>query len=105
MIPQLLDIYQRWLRPIQIHHAAFTTMEGMAEFAVQNILKDDKDFQNYLVTFANTDITTYQIRKSMGKDFTEVVFAKLGKDTYRVLIEKPPTTKELKNPESYLQKL
>jgi hypothetical protein len=41
----------------------------------------------------------------MGKDFTEVVFAKLGKDTYRVLIEKPPTTKELKNPESYLQKL
>jgi len=105
MIPQLLGIYQRWLRPIQIHHAAFTTMEGMAEFAVQNILKDDKDFQNYLVTFANTDITTYQIRKSMGKDFTEIIFAKLGMDAYRTLIENPPTTKELKNPESYLQKL
>ena len=105
MIPQLLDIYQRWLKPIQIHHAAFTTMEGMAEFAVQNILKDDKDFQNYLVTFANTDITTYQVRKSMGKDFTEAVFAKLGKNTYRTLIEKPPTTRELKNPEIYLQRL
>ncbi|HSF27887.1 MAG TPA: hypothetical protein VLA53_02545, partial [Nitrosopumilaceae archaeon] len=105
MIPQLLDIYQRWLKPIQIHHAAFTTMEGMAEFAVQNILKDDKDFQNYLVTFANTDITTYQIRKSMGKDFAEAVFAKLGKDTYRTLIENPPTTRELKNPEVYLQRL
>jgi len=34
MIPQLLAIYQRWLKPIQTHHAAFTTMEGMAEFAV-----------------------------------------------------------------------
>lgn len=105
MIPLLLDIYQRWLKPIQIHHAAFTIMEGMAEFAVQNILRDDTDFQNYLVTFANTDITTYQIRKSMGKDFTEAVFAKLGKNTYRTLIENPPTTRELKNPEIYLQRL
>ena len=105
MLPQLLDIYQRWLNPIQAHHAAFTTMEGMAEFAVQNILKDDMDFQNYLEAFANTDITTYQIRKSMGKDFTEHVFAKLGKNTYRTLIENPPTTRELKNPESYLKRL
>ena len=105
MIPQLLDIYQRWLKPIQIHHAAFTIMEGMAEFAVQNILNNDKDFQNYLVTFANTDITTYQVRKSMGKDFTEAAFAKLGKNTYRTLIENPPTTRELKNPEIYLQRL
>lgn len=104
MIPQLLDIYQRWLKPIQIHHAAFTTMEGMAEFAVQNILKDDKDFQNYLVTFANSDITTYQVRKSMGKDFTEAIFAKLGKNTYCTLIKNPPTTRELKNPEIYLQR-
>jgi hypothetical protein len=105
MLPQLLDIYQRWLGPIQIHHAAFTTMEGMAEFAVQNILKDDQDFHNYLVTFANTDITTYQVRKSMGKDFTEFVFAKLGKSTYRTLINNPPATRELKNPERYLQRL
>ena len=105
MLPQLLDIYQRWLMPIQTHHAAFTTMEGMAEFAVQNILKDDIDFQNYLEAFADTDITTYQIRKSMGKDFTEHVFAKLGKNTYRILIENPPTTRELKNPESYLKRL
>lgn len=105
MVPQLLEIYQRWLQPIQIHHAAFTTMEGMAEFAVQNILKEDKDFQNYLVTFANTDITTYQIRKSMGKDFTEYVFTKLGKNTYQTLINNPPTTRELKDPERYLHRL
>ncbi|MHB8545889.1 MAG: hypothetical protein ACYDAJ_03905 [Nitrosotalea sp.] len=104
MIPQLLDIYQRWLKPIQAHHAAFTTMEGMAEFAVKNILRDDQDFKNYLVTFANSDISTYQIRKSMGTDFTEHVFAKLGTDTYKTLIANPPTTRELKNPESYLNR-
>jgi len=104
MLPQILDIYQKWLKPIQTHHAAFTTMEGMAEFAVQNILKDDKDFQNYLVNFANADISTYQIRKSMGKDFMDTVFAKHGKNTYRILIDNPPTTKELKNPEFYLQR-
>ncbi|MDE1876059.1 MAG: hypothetical protein KGH86_04440 [Thaumarchaeota archaeon] len=104
MIPQLLDIYQRWLKPIQAHHAAFTTMEGMAEFAVKNILKDDQDLKNYLVTFANSDISAYQIRKSMGTDFTEYIFAKLGKDTYKTLIANPPTTRELKNPESYLNR-
>src|SRR5579885_3507417 len=103
MIPQLLDIYQRWLGPIQQHHAAFTVMEGMAEFAVRNILKDDKDFQNYLVTFANSDISSYQVRKSIGMDFTEYVFNRLEKDTYKTLIQKPPTTGELKNPEKYLK--
>jgi hypothetical protein len=104
MIPQLLDIYQRWLKPIQAHHAAFTTMEGMAEFAVKNILKDDQDFKNYLVTFANSDISSYQVRKSIGTDFTEHIFAKLGKNTYKTLIANPPTTRELKNPESYLNR-
>ena len=105
MIPQLLDIYQRWLKPIQIHHAAFTIMEGMAEFAVRSILKDDRDFHNYLITFANTDISSYQVRKSMGMDFTEYVSSKMGKDTYKKLIDNPPTTRELKNPESYLKRI
>jgi hypothetical protein len=104
MIPQLLDIYQRWLKPIQAHHAAFTIMEGMAEFAVKNILKDDQDFKNYLVTFANSDISSYQVRKSIGTDFTEHVFSKLGSNTYKTLIEHPPTTRELKDPESYLNR-
>jgi len=105
MLPKLHDIYQRWLKPIQVHHAAFTAMEGMAEFALQNILKNDKDFQNYLVTFAKTDISSYQIRKSIGRDFTEFVFAKLGGDTYPTIIANPPTTRELKNPEIYLKRL
>jgi len=104
MIPQLLDIYQRWLKPIQAHHAAFTTMEGMAEFAVKNILREDQDLKNYLITFANSDISSYQVRKSMGTDFTEHIFAKLGQDTYKTLIANPPTTRELKNPESYLNR-
>lgn len=105
MIPQLLDIYQRWLKPIQTHHAAFTAMEGMAEYAVRNILKDDKDFQNYLVTFANSDISSYQVRKSIGMDFTEYVFSKIGTNSYKKIIENPPTTIELKNPEKYISRV
>ena len=104
IIPQLLDIYQRWLKPIQAHHAAFTTMEGMAEFAVKSILKEDKDLGNYLVTFANSDISSYQVRKSMGTDFTGYIFSKLDRDTYKTLIENPPTTRELKDPQSYLNR-
>ena len=105
MIPQLLDIYQRWLKPIQTHHAAFTTMEGMAEFAIQNILKDDSDFQNYLTTFMGTDFSAYQVRKSMGKEFTQAVFEKYGKESFKMMIEDPPTTLELKDPQRYLKKV
>ena len=105
MVPQLLDIYQRWLKPIQTHHAAFTTMEGMAEFAVQSILKDDLDFQNYLSTFMGTDFSSYQVRKSMGKDFTKEIFEKHGKETFKMLIENPPTTLELKDPQRYLKRI
>ena len=104
-IPQLLGIYKRWLVPIQQHHAAFTAMEGMASFAIENILKDDKDFQNYLTTFMGTDFSSYQVRKSMGKDFTKAVYEKLGKDTFKKMIEVPPNTRELKDPKLYLKKM
>ncbi|KFM15433.1 hypothetical protein AAA799D11_01259 [Marine Group I thaumarchaeote SCGC AAA799-D11] len=104
-IPQLLDIYKRWLTPIQHHHAAFTAMEGMAGFAIENILKDDQDFQNYLTTFMGTDFSSYQVRKSMGKDFTKAVYEKLGSDTFKKIIEIPPNTRELKDPQLYLNKL
>jgi len=105
MIPQLLEIYQKWLKPIQIHHAAFTTMEGMAEFSVQNILKDDRDFQNYLTTFMGTDFSAYQVRKNMGKEFTQKIFEKHGKETFKMLLENPPFTKELKEPQLYLKRI
>jgi len=104
-IPQLLDIYKKWLVPIQQHHAAFTAMEGMAAFAIENILKDDKDFQNYLTTFMGTDFSAYQVRKSMGKDFTKTIYEKLGTNTFKKMIEIPPNTKELKDPQLYLKKL
>ena len=103
-VPQLLDIYQRWLKPIQAHHAAFTTMEGMAEFIVQNMLKDDADFLHYLTSFVGTDISSYQVRKSLGKDFTKIVFEKFGKKTFKILIDDPPSTKELKEPTLYLKR-
>ena len=104
-IPQLLEIYKKWLVPIQQHHAAFTAMEGMAAFAIENILKDDKDFQNYLTTFMGTDFSAYQVRKSIGKDFTKTVYEKLGTNTFKKMIEIPPNTKELKDPQLYLKKL
>ena len=104
IVPELPDIYQRWLLPIQTHHAAFSTMEGMAEFSVQNILQDDNDFQNYLTTFMGTDFSSYKVRKNMGKELTEKVYEKFGKDAFRFLIEKPPSTRELKEPELYLKR-
>ena len=104
IIPELADIYQRWLLPIQNHHAAFSTMEGIAEFVVQNILKDDNDFQNYLTTFMDTDFSSYKIRKNMGRDLTELVFQKFGKNAFKFLIESPPGTRELKEPELYLKR-
>ena len=104
IVPELSDIYQRWLLPIQAHHAAFSTMEGIAEFAVQNILQDDDDFQNYLTTFMGTDFSSYKVRKNMGKELTEKVYQKFGKDAFRFLIEKPPSTRELKEPDLYLKR-
>ena len=104
IVPELSDIYQRWLSPIQTHHAAFSTMEGIAEFAVQNVLEEDDDFQNYLTTFMGTDFSSYKVRKNMGKELTEKVYQKFGKDAFRFLIEKPPSTRELKETELYLKR-
>jgi hypothetical protein len=104
IVPELSDIYQRWLLPIQAHHAAFSTMEGIAEFAVQNILQDDDDFQNYLTTFMGIDFSSYKVRKNMGKELTEKVYQKFGNNAFRFLIEKPPSTRELKEPELYLKR-
>jgi hypothetical protein len=80
-------------------------MEGMAGFAIENILKDDKDFQNYLTTFMGTDFSSYQVRKSMGRDFTKYIYERLGSDTFRQLIETPPNTREIKEPQLYLNRI
>ncbi|MCI4432383.1 MAG: hypothetical protein JHC41_02070, partial [Nitrosopumilus sp.] len=104
-IPQLLDIYKRWLNPIQQHHAAFTIMEGMAGFVIENILKTDNDFQNYIYTFMGTDFSSYQVRKGIGKEFTKIIYQKLGKNAFRQLIDTPPNTRELKEPQLYLNRI
>ena len=103
-VPQLLDIYRRWLVPIQQHHAAFTAMEGMAGFAVDRILADDADFQNYLTAYMGTDPSSYRVRKDMGRNFTGAVFERLGRDAFRTMIESPPSTRELKDPRLYIGK-
>lgn len=104
-IPELLGIYKKWLIPIQQHHAAFTAMEGMAAFTIENILKDDQDFQNYLTTFMGTDFSSYQVRKSMGKEFTKTTYEKLGKEVFKKIITNPPSTREIKEPQLYLKRL
>ena len=104
-VPSLLEIYQRWLKPIQDQHAVFTTMEGMAEFVVQSILKNDPDFQNYLSTFIGTDYSAYSVKKSIGKEFTEKIFETFGKDTFIKLETNPPITRELKDPQLYLNRI
>ena len=104
-IPQLLDIYKRWLGPIQQHHAAFTSMEGMAAFAVERILYNDSDFTRYLGTFMGTDFTSYQVRKNIGKDFTALVYSEFGSESFSKIIKMPPSTLELKEPQLYIQRL
>ena len=69
-IPQLLEIYKKWLVPIQQHHAF-----------------------------------SYQVRKSMGKDFTKIIYEKLGKDAFTKIITNPPNTREIKEPQLYLTRL
>ena len=73
MVPKLLDVYQRWLKPIQTHHAAFTTMEGLEDLQFKNNLREDKVFKNYFTTFMGTNPTTYQIRKVMGRNFAQAI--------------------------------
>ncbi len=104
-VPELEDIYRRWLGPIQAHHAAFTVMEGMAQFIVERVLGGDADFQGYLSTFAGTDVSAYKVRKSLGKDFTEAVYAKFAGDAFGMMLENPPTTRELKEPGLFLARV
>jgi hypothetical protein len=80
-------------------------MEGMAEFVVQKILKDDMNFQNYLTTFVGTDYSAYSVKKSTGKEFTQFLFNEFDKATFEKLIANPPNTRELKNPQLYLNRI
>ena len=103
-IPDIHETYMEWLKPIQSHHSAFTTMEGMAALAVESILEGDEDFARYLGTFMGTDLSTYKIRKNMGRDFARAVYDARGRDAFSDMIREPPTTRELKEPSRYIER-
>ncbi|HUU47585.1 MAG TPA: hypothetical protein VMW55_02255 [Nitrosopumilaceae archaeon] len=105
MIPQLSDIYRRWLKPRQQQYSAMTVIQGMANFVIKNILKDDEDFKNYLSVFKGTDFPTFQSQKNIGINFTEKIYAKLGKESFKKLIQLPPNTLELKDSQLYLNRI
>jgi len=105
MIPQLSDIYSRWLRPRQQQYCAMTVIQGMASFVIRNILKDDQDFKNYLFVFKGTDLNTFQAQSNVGIRFTEIIFSNLAKKTFTKLIEDPPNTLELKDSQLYLNRI
>jgi hypothetical protein len=105
MIPQLSDIYKRWLKPRQDQYSAMTVIQGMASVVIKNILKDDPDFKNYLSVFKGMDVSTFQAQKNVGIGFTEEIFEKLGKDSFKKLIDDPPNTLELKDSQLYLKRI
>jgi len=104
MIPQLSDIYSRWLKPRQQQYSAMTVIQGMASFVIRNILNDDQDFKNYLFVFKGTDLSAFQAQSNVGIRFTETIFSKLGKKAFIKLIEDPPNTVELKDSQLYLDR-
>ena len=104
-LPGLPGLYRRWLGPIQRHHAAFTAMEGMAEFCVREALSGDPDFEEYLRTFTGADPSAYAVRKSMGRDFVAFVHARAGNGAFQAIMRDPPTTREIKEPGRYAERL
>ena len=101
-MPELASIYKEWLAPIQSHHAAFSIMEGMAEYSVKNMLSDDREFREYLGVFTGKD--AYHVRKDMGADFVSYTVEKMGTDAFSTMLRIPPTTAELKNPPAYVRR-
>jgi len=105
MIPELSDIYHRWLKPRQQQYSAMTVIQGMAHFVIKNILNEDPDFKNYLSVFKGMDFSAFQAQKNVGINFTEGLYAKLGKGLFKKLIEDPPNTIELKDSQLYLDRV
>jgi uncharacterized protein (DUF2342 family) len=52
-----------------------------------------------------TDFSSYQVRKSLGKEFTKIIYQRLGKNTFKQLIETLPNTRELKEPQLYINRI
>jgi hypothetical protein len=105
MIPQLSNIYGRWLKPRQNQYSAMTVIQGMASVVIRNILKEDPDFKNYLSVFKGIDLSAFIAQKNIGINFTEAIYAKLGKEAFKKLVDDPPNTIELKDSQLYLNRI
>ena len=46
-----------------------------------------------------------RLERVWEKTLPEAVYEKLGKDTFKKMIEIPPNTRELKDPQLYLKKM
>lgn len=104
LLPELADIYREWLIPIQQHHAAFSVMEGMAEYAIRHILDKDPDYTQYAATFSTPGSGAYETRKEIGQEFVKHVSKEMGQESFQTMIDSPPTTTELKHPQRYVQR-
>lgn len=104
-LPEISSTYMQWLSPIQRHHAAFSVMEGMAGYAIEHVLRTDPDFAEYSATFSGSEAGSYHTRKDMGRDFVEYVAGQTGSGAFNMMLDSPPTTAELKNPQGYVGRM
>ena len=105
MIPELSDIYSRWLEPRQKQYSAMMVIQGMANFVIKRILKDDEDFKNYLSILKGTDFNTFSSQKNLGITFVESIYEKFGTSSFRKLISEPPNALELKDSQLYFDRI
>ena len=100
-IPALSELYEEWLVNAQRHHAITILRDGMAGFAVKNILGSDPDFEWYLKMFVHTDTATYYAQKREGVAFVEYIDQNLGQKGFDVMMSEPPTIQEIRDPVTY----
>ena len=100
-IPTLPKLYEEWLINAQKHHAVTMLRDGMAGFAVKNILGTDPDFEWYLRMFVQTDAATYYAPRRIGVAFVEHINQRFGQEGFDVMMSEPPTIQELSDPTTY----
>lgn len=105
LAPFLLNCYKKWLTPIQKHHAIFSVIGGISDILVQKILESDDDFKSYFANFQGTNFSSFKESESEGVSFVKQMFEKLGNESFKTIITNPPNTRELKNPQSYLNRI
>jgi hypothetical protein len=105
MIPQLSEIYSQWLKPRQDQYSAMMIIQGMANFVIKKTLKGDPDFENYLTVFKGIDWNIFESQKNLGINFVDAIYDNLGVNSFEKIIQNPPDTLEIRDPQLYLEKL